>query len=81
VGDGTGDCRDLSGLEGRYGQRHHFVGLARSTASSHYRIPESFKAFCSMVSFTAAKTSRIFDVSVACVKLYCVSSMIERCMS
>jgi hypothetical protein len=34
-----------------------------------YRMPESFNAFCSIVSFTAANTSRIFVVSVACVKL------------
>jgi hypothetical protein len=27
------------------------------------------RAFCSIVSLTAAKTSRIFDVSVACVRL------------
>lgn len=33
------------------------------------RIPESLSAFCRIVSFTAAKTSRIFDVSVACVRL------------
>ncbi len=33
------------------------------------RIPESFSAFCSIVSFTAANTSLIFDVSVACVRL------------
>jgi hypothetical protein len=33
------------------------------------RMPESLRAFCSMVSLTAAKTSRIFDVSVACVRL------------
>lgn len=32
-------------------------------------MPESLSAFCKMVSFTAAKTSRIFDVSVACVRL------------
>lgn len=32
-------------------------------------MPESFNAFCRMVSFTAAKTSRIFEVSVACVRL------------
>lgn len=37
-----------------------------------YRIPESLSAFCSIVSFTAANTSRIFDVSVACVRL-CVT--------
>lgn len=35
----------------------------------NHRIPESFKAFCSIVSLTAAKTSRMFEVSVACVKL------------
>lgn len=32
-------------------------------------IPESLSAFCRIVSLTAAKTSRIFDVSVACVRL------------
>jgi hypothetical protein len=34
-----------------------------------YKMPESFKAFCNIVSLTAAKTSRMFDVSVACVRL------------
>ena len=34
-----------------------------------YRIPESLSAFCNIVSFTAANTSRILLVSVACVKL------------
>ena len=34
-----------------------------------YKMPESLRAFCNIVSFTAAKTSRIFDVSVACVRL------------
>jgi len=34
-----------------------------------HRIPESLSAFCSIVSLTAANTSRIFVVSVACVKL------------
>lgn len=32
---------------------------------SHYKMPESFKAFCNIVSLTAAKTSRMFVVSVA----------------
>ena len=32
-------------------------------------MPESLSAFCSIVSFTAANTNRMFDVSVACVKL------------
>jgi len=36
----------------------------------HYKMPESFSAFCNIVSFTAAKTSRMFDVSVACVRLH-----------
>ena len=36
---------------------------------SGYRMPESFKAFCRIVSLTAAKTKRIFDVSVAWVRL------------
>lgn len=34
-----------------------------------HNIPESLSAFCSIVSLTAAKTSRMFDVSVACVRL------------
>lgn len=34
-----------------------------------YNIPESFKAFWRMVSFTAANTRRMLLVSVACVKL------------
>ena len=34
-----------------------------------YKMPESLRAFWRMVSLTAAKTSRTFDVSVACVRL------------
>lgn len=37
-------------------------------ASGRHRIPEAFRAFCIIVSFTAANTSRIFVVSVACVR-------------
>jgi hypothetical protein len=44
-----------------------------------YKMPESFKAFCNMVSLTAAKTSRMFDVSVACVRL-AILAMRELCM-
>ena len=32
-------------------------------------MPESLSALLRMVSFTAAKTSRMLEVSVACVKL------------
>jgi len=39
-----------------------------------YNIPESFRAFCSIVSLTAAKTSRMLEVSVACVRLMKVSN-------
>lgn len=35
-----------------------------------HKIPESLRAFWRIVSFTAANTSRIFDVSVACVRLF-----------
>jgi hypothetical protein len=41
----------------------------REQDAGHYKMPESFSAFCNIVSFTAAKTRRIFDVSVACVRL------------
>lgn len=44
----------------------------------HYRMPESFNAFCNIVSLTAANTSRIFVVSVACVKLNRTSEQYER---
>ena len=37
--------------------------------SGRHRIPEAFSAFCIIVSLTAANTSRIFEVSVACVRL------------
>jgi hypothetical protein len=30
-----------------------------------YKMPESLRAFCNMVSLMAAKTSRILEVSVA----------------
>lgn len=36
---------------------------------TNHNMPESLSAFCSIVSLTAANTSRIFDVSVACVRL------------
>jgi hypothetical protein len=41
----------------------------RGVRTGDYRIPESFNAFCSIVSLTAAKTRRMFEVSVACVRL------------
>lgn len=34
-----------------------------------HSMPESASALCRIVSFTAAKTRRIFEVSVACVRL------------
>jgi len=33
-----------------------------------HKIPESFNAFCNIVSFTAANTNLMFPVSVACVR-------------
>lgn len=39
----------------------------------HHNIPESLSAFCRIVSLTAAKTSRMFVVSVAWVRLSVVS--------
>lgn len=39
------------------------------TESWYQRMPESLSALFRIVSFTAAKTSRMLDVSVACVKL------------
>ena len=45
------------------------VKITRVMGSLNHNIPESFSAFCNIVSFTAAKTSRMFVVSVACVRL------------
>jgi hypothetical protein len=42
---------------------------ATSVSDVHHKIPESFSAFWRIVSFTAAKTRRMFEVSVACVRL------------
>lgn len=39
-------------------------------------MPESFSALLRIVSLTAAKTSRMFDVSVACVRLAIVSRFV-----
>ena len=41
-------------------------------------MPESFNAFCNIVSLTAANTSLMFDVSVACVKLGRISAHDEK---
>lgn len=41
-------------------------------------MPESLRAFCNMVSLTAANTSRIFEVSVACVRLLSVKGVVLR---
>lgn len=40
----------------------------RARARMDHKMPESFKALLRIVSFTAAKTSRMFEVSVACVR-------------
>jgi hypothetical protein len=48
-------------------------GQSQLCEGGRYKMPESFRAFWRMVSLTAAKTSRIFDVSVACVRLKEVS--------
>lgn len=50
-------------------ERHETYDGHRLNRPSDQRIPESLNAFCRMVSFTAAKTRRIFVVSVAWVKL------------
>ena len=47
------------------------------TRSWYHKIPESFSAFCRIVSLTAAKTRRMFDVSVAWVRLEWVSMALQ----
>jgi len=42
--------------------------IVRECEICDHKMPESLRAFCSMVSLTAANTNRIFEVSVACVK-------------
>ncbi len=58
----------LPGEESAKGDRT-CSGRAEGQKDGDYSIPESLSAFCNIVSFTAANTSRIFVVSVACVKL------------
>ena len=48
-------------------------GAEEGKVSSH-SMPESANALCRIVSFTAANTRRMFDVSVACVRLDISSS-------
>ena len=50
----------------------------RDSADAHHchRIPDSARALCNIVSLTAAKTRRMFDVSVACVRLRQPSSAV-----
>ena len=45
------------------------VCVERGGGYLRHRMPESLRAFCKMVSFTAANTKRIFVVSVAWVRL------------
>ena len=62
-------------IKGRYAQWATCVLVdSLKDAFQGYRMPESLSAFCNIVSFTAAKTNRMFDVSVACVKLQIVSA-------
>jgi len=51
---------------------------AREIGGCGYRTPASRRAFCRIVSFTAAKTRRMFPVSVACVKLFASDGNNER---
>ena len=45
------------------------LGFLLETAMGAHNMPESAKALWRIVSLTAAKTRRIFEVSVACVRL------------
>ena len=45
------------------------AGKSHNDRFQDHRMPESFRAFCKMVSLTAAKTSRMLVVSVAWVRL------------
>lgn len=45
--------------------RYFSGGTKVPRAFAHHRMPESASALCKMVSLTAAKTSRMFEVSVA----------------
>ena len=56
---------------GRMKEKSTGVGDATTAVRHDHRMPESFRAFCRIVSLTAAKTSRMLVVSVAWVKLWC----------
>lgn len=49
-------------------ERGNYEKLRKLSKKKNYNMPESLNAFCNKVSLTAAKTNRIFDVSVACVR-------------
>lgn len=59
----------IVGRRSMHSGRRVAPGTVGGWMGRRYNMPESFKAFCSMVSLTAAKTSRMLEVSVACVRL------------
>lgn len=56
-------------LENNQAFQIYMRGIDNKKPKKRHRMPESLSAFCRIVSLTAAKTSLIFVVSVACVKL------------
>ena len=56
-------------MVGKKGSEGKYLSDKIGDLGNYYRIPESLRAFCRIVSLTAAKTRRIFVVSVACVRL------------
>ena len=68
--------------------RHRFLwwwdGVVMAWVFLVYKMPESARALCRMVSLTAAKTRRMLDVSVACVRLegvsFCCDVSLGKCL-
>lgn len=50
-------------------QQNEIMKNQPGSPGNYYKMPESFRALLRIVSFTAANTSRMLEVSVACVRL------------
>jgi hypothetical protein len=71
-GEDENDLHITPGQTTRFDKKYTDARLtSRETKdlNTYHSIPESFRAFCSIVSFTAAKTNLMLVVSVACVRL------------
>ena len=65
--------RDGRGRGNTQNEKKERAEVGGRETNDDYRIPQSFTAFCNILSFTTTNTSWILPVSVTCVKLACKS--------